>query len=226
MALITKPHTFAASAVIVASEHNSNFDTIYNDYNGNITNANCSNSMALVDTKLDEIKTANKVNITAVGSLAGLTAKTTLHNDDIFLISDSEASNARKKVAASVFKSVVPSWVVGDAGKVLNVKDGTDLQFSFPLEVVVGSYDGNNTDDTEITIGFTDTSKTPKFVMTGRANGNGAALYWTGLTAGKSMSDSTQQATSIKSVGANKFTVGTHVDVNSAATNYKFIAIG
>jgi len=66
MATISKTHTFSAGAVIVAAEHNTNFDTIYNDYNGNITNDNCSSTMGLVDTKLDKINTANKVNLTAL----------------------------------------------------------------------------------------------------------------------------------------------------------------
>jgi hypothetical protein len=61
MSVVTKGYTFSAGAVIVASEHNSNFDTLYNDYNGNITNANFSASAGIVDTKLAQITTANKV---------------------------------------------------------------------------------------------------------------------------------------------------------------------
>lgn len=53
MSLISKDYTFSAGQVIVASEHNSNFDTIYNDYNGNITNANLSNSAAVAYSKLN-----------------------------------------------------------------------------------------------------------------------------------------------------------------------------
>lgn len=52
MALISKNYTFTAGNTIAASEHNSNFDTIYNDYNGNITNANLSNSAAIANSKL------------------------------------------------------------------------------------------------------------------------------------------------------------------------------
>ena len=39
MGVISKPNTFSAGATIIASEHNSNFDTIYNEFNGNIENA-------------------------------------------------------------------------------------------------------------------------------------------------------------------------------------------
>jgi hypothetical protein len=61
MAIISKGHTFNAGAIVVASEHNTNLDTLYNDYNGNITNANLSASAGIVDTKLSQITTADKV---------------------------------------------------------------------------------------------------------------------------------------------------------------------
>lgn len=66
MATISKPNTFSAGGTIVASEHNDNYDTIYNDYNGNITNANISGSAAIVDTKLAQITTASKVSLSAL----------------------------------------------------------------------------------------------------------------------------------------------------------------
>lgn len=66
MAIITKPFTFTNGNVIQAAEHNSNFSTIYNDYNGNITNANISSSAAIVDTKLLAITTTGKVSNTAL----------------------------------------------------------------------------------------------------------------------------------------------------------------
>ena len=53
MALITKPNTFSAGAVIVASEHNDNFDTIYNLVNANIDNANINASAAIATSKVD-----------------------------------------------------------------------------------------------------------------------------------------------------------------------------
>jgi hypothetical protein len=55
MATIVKPFTFASGALVVASEHNSNFDTIYTDYNGGITNANISASAAIVASKLSGV---------------------------------------------------------------------------------------------------------------------------------------------------------------------------
>lgn len=66
MSTISVPYTFSAGAVIVASEHNNNFSTIYNDYNGSITNINISASANIADTKLATITTAGKVNISAL----------------------------------------------------------------------------------------------------------------------------------------------------------------
>ena len=66
MSTITKPNTFSAGAVIVAAEHNSNFDTIYNDYNGNITNANLSASAALAASKLNLSTIAQTIAMSSV----------------------------------------------------------------------------------------------------------------------------------------------------------------
>lgn len=66
MATITKPNTFTAGNTVLAAEHNNNFDTIYDDYNGNITNANIASGAAIVDTKLAQITTASKVSNTAL----------------------------------------------------------------------------------------------------------------------------------------------------------------
>ena len=66
MAAIGKPNTFSAGATILAAEHNENFDTIYNDYNGNITNVNIAANAAIADTKLAQITTASKVVFSAL----------------------------------------------------------------------------------------------------------------------------------------------------------------
>lgn len=72
MSVISKPYTFSAGATIIASEHNSNFDTIYNEFNGNITNSNIASGAAIVDTKLAQITTASKVSGAAITSLSSL----------------------------------------------------------------------------------------------------------------------------------------------------------
>lgn len=70
MSIISIPFTFTVGAVIIASQHNSNFSTIYSDYNGNITTANLSASAAVADTQLAQITTAGKVSGAALTSLS------------------------------------------------------------------------------------------------------------------------------------------------------------
>lgn len=94
MSLITIPNVFSAGAVIVASQHNSNFSVISSDYNGNIDNTNLAAnaaiafskvnttgqivnadinaSAAITDSKLAQITTASKVSGTAITGLASI----------------------------------------------------------------------------------------------------------------------------------------------------------
>lgn len=72
MALITKPYTWTVGSLIIASEHNSVADIIYNDYNGNITNANISGTAAISDAKLAQITTVSKVHGTSLTGLASV----------------------------------------------------------------------------------------------------------------------------------------------------------
>ena len=94
MGLVSKPYTFSAGASIIASEHNSNFDTLYSCINGSISNANISTSAAIaysklaltgsilnsdinasaaiVDSKLAQITTASKVSGAAITALASV----------------------------------------------------------------------------------------------------------------------------------------------------------
>ena len=53
MALVSIPYTFSAGAVIVASQHNACFSTIYSEFNGSITDANISGSAAIAYSKLN-----------------------------------------------------------------------------------------------------------------------------------------------------------------------------
>ena len=61
MGTVTKQYTFSVGATIVASEHNTNFDDIYNEFNGSIDNDNIKSSANIADTKLAQIQTAGKV---------------------------------------------------------------------------------------------------------------------------------------------------------------------
>lgn len=73
MATISKPTTFSAGNTIIASEHNSNFDTIYNDYNGNITNINVASGAAIAASKLNLATIAQNITFTGDNTFAGTT---------------------------------------------------------------------------------------------------------------------------------------------------------
>ena len=71
MGLISKDNEFSAGATIVASEHNDNFDTMYNAFNGNIANANISDSAAIAYSKLNLTGTLLNADIATDASIAG-----------------------------------------------------------------------------------------------------------------------------------------------------------
>jgi len=72
MGIVIKSYTFSAGATIIAAEHNSNFDILYNLVNGNIDNNNVKLNAGIVDSKLAQITTASKVSGTAITGLASL----------------------------------------------------------------------------------------------------------------------------------------------------------
>ena len=67
MGTISKTYTFTAGNTIVASEHNSNFDTLFNCLNGNIENVNIKSDAAIANTKLAAPKSYFTMALTADG---------------------------------------------------------------------------------------------------------------------------------------------------------------
>lgn len=53
MAIITRPHFYTSGNKAKSTEVNNDFNTIYNEFNGNIANANISATAAIVGSKLD-----------------------------------------------------------------------------------------------------------------------------------------------------------------------------
>lgn len=72
MGLISIPSVFTVGAVIIASQHNANFSTIYSEFNGLISDVNISGSAAISDSKLAQITTANKVSGASLTSLSSI----------------------------------------------------------------------------------------------------------------------------------------------------------
>lgn len=52
MGTITRPYTYTAGNTITASQNESNETTLYNEFNGNIDNANIKSSAAIVESKI------------------------------------------------------------------------------------------------------------------------------------------------------------------------------
>lgn len=79
MSIIVKQYTFSPGAVIIASEHNDNYDTIYSDYNGGITDSNISNLAAINNSKINLASISQNITFTGTLDLSGatLTAQTT-----------------------------------------------------------------------------------------------------------------------------------------------------
>lgn len=57
MGVIVLPTTFADNTIPTAAQFNGDFNTIYSEFNGNITNANISASAAIAASKLDGVAT-------------------------------------------------------------------------------------------------------------------------------------------------------------------------
>lgn len=68
MALVTKQHTFTPGSTILSAEHNTNFNDIYDEFNGNIENANIKSGAGITDNKLAQITTAGKIAGSALGA--------------------------------------------------------------------------------------------------------------------------------------------------------------
>lgn len=105
MGLVSKPNTFTAGNTVIASQHNSNFDTLYNLVNGSLNTANLSGSANIVDTQLAQITTAAKVSTTA------LTIASQATGDLIYAGSSSTWSRLGIGTASQVLiGGTTPSW--------------------------------------------------------------------------------------------------------------------
>lgn len=52
MGLVTRPYTYTSGNTITAAQNESNETTLYNEFNGNIDNANVKSSAAIVESKI------------------------------------------------------------------------------------------------------------------------------------------------------------------------------
>lgn len=123
MALVTKTYTFSAGSVIVAAQHNTDFDTLYNLVNGSLTNANLAAAAAIVDTKLAQITTAGKVDIGA------LSITSQADNDSAYFNGTAWTRAALGNVSAIVF-------VIDGGGGVIGTGIAGDIEIPFGCAII------------------------------------------------------------------------------------------
>ena len=131
MATIVKPNTFSAGATIIAAEHNENFDTIYNDHNGNISNVNVSASAAIVYSKLN-ISASVKATDIATGYAMVPTGAILPYGGSSapseFLLCNGAAVS--RTTYSSLFTVISTTFGVGDGSTTFNLPDMKDV---FPM---------------------------------------------------------------------------------------------
>jgi len=130
MSTITKPNTFSSNTTASSSEVNANFDTIFNDYNGNITNANVSSSAAIAASKLNLATIAQAMTmsgaifITGKGADVASTAAMTLGSDgNVFDITGTTT-------ITSITAKTAGTIVVLQFDGIATVTDGSNLKLA------------------------------------------------------------------------------------------------
>lgn len=104
MALITKDYTFSTGATILASEHNTNFDTLYNAFNGNIDNSNIKSGANIALAKLaqgDDITFTGDWNFTSAATtddMVTLTGSSLTTGSALKVYSNSSSTSTRNLV--------------------------------------------------------------------------------------------------------------------------------
>ena len=88
MAIITLPNVFIAGQILTALQLNQDFQTIYNDYNGNITNANISSSAGITLNKLSLNPGSLAFNKQATGNITWASGLTTDTQPSVAMTSD------------------------------------------------------------------------------------------------------------------------------------------
>lgn len=163
MALISGRVVFTTGGTIYAADHNTNDGTIWNDYNGNITNANISASAAIADTKLAQITTSAKVSGAALTSLSS-----TPSGAGVMPIANlaSGTPDGTKFIRDDGALAVALTSVTGIIGAAVSKSDNTAYQAAtdgFFIGVIVA---GSSVSAGKI-VGYSDSNSSPSTVLGG-----------------------------------------------------------
>lgn len=149
--LIVKPNTFSAGGTIVAAEHNSNYDTVFNEFNGSISNVNIDSSAAIALSKVDLTSTATFTNTITFRNIIVTTA--VADNVTSIVVNQNDTTNDPPAISAiqagwgPCYKATAndtgPHWNLSGDPTNPAPKDG-DFWFTGSA---LNFYDGTNTSD-------------------------------------------------------------------------------
>jgi hypothetical protein len=132
MGLLVVPHTYVDNENPLYTDLNNNFQTIYNEFNGNIQNANISSSAGIVFSKLDSTTVAG---VSAVQTLTNKTlTKPTISGSLQSMTTDTDGATVTMDLSTSNIHTVtlggnrtlaLSNVSVGQAFMVRLVQDGT-----------------------------------------------------------------------------------------------------
>lgn len=100
-ATITRPNTYVSGATILASEINDDFNTIYNEFNGSISNANISASAAIAGSKLDLTGSNGLATGSLVKAGTGTGTATVVGVLDVQVVNVGNDANTTEKILAT-----------------------------------------------------------------------------------------------------------------------------
>lgn len=134
MATVTKPYTFAGGTTILASEVNSNFDTIISAINGGLDGDNLANSSVDTDELVDGAVDNSKVDAAAAiaySKLATLTANRALVSNGSGIIEASSITSTELSYLSGVTSSIQTQLNTLDSNKQDVVVGVSDTEISY-----------------------------------------------------------------------------------------------
>lgn len=152
MSLISIPFTFTVGQTIVASSHNSNFQTIYNDYDGNITDANISASAAVGYSKLSLNASIQNSDLlvgvgTSANNIVALNGSAKLPAVDGSLLTNVTVSaplgSWTSKSFATIYQAATDGFVLAYAFSNGTLINGITDSSATPTTVRISSYSNN-----------------------------------------------------------------------------------
>ena len=150
MGTVTKTFEFSSGATIFASEHNSNFDTIYNEFNGNISNTNIDAAAAIANSKLNLASIAQAVDFQGAVDISSTFNFGTTNQGDVLydngtsIVRLTPGTNGQLLETAGAAAN--PTWtsLAGDVSGTVDANTVTDLTITSEAQGDVLYNNGSN----------------------------------------------------------------------------------